>query len=77
MSDVRLDAAQQERPIGRATAAVDFAHRHRFDRIAEPGPYEVDWNGQVRDGSPASPGVYFYRLESSGRELTGRMALVK
>ncbi len=48
-----------------------------FDRTAEPGPHEVDWDGRMRDGTAASPGVYFYRLESSGRELTGRMALVK
>ncbi len=48
-----------------------------FDRFADAGEYEVVWDGRCRDGAPQPSGVYFYRLESAGASVTGRMVMVK
>lgn len=41
------------------------------------GTHEVRWDGRDRNNSPASSGIYLYRLEVGARTLTGKMALVK
>ena len=48
-----------------------------FDQLAAAGEYEVLWDGRGLDGAHLSSGVYFYRLESGGKKLTGRMVMVK
>ncbi len=41
------------------------------------GSGTVDWNMLSRDGLDISPGVYFYHVESSVGNRTGRFALIK
>ena len=43
----------------------------------ETGPYSVQWDGVADDGSRASTGVYFYRLELNGESSTRKMMLLK
>jgi hypothetical protein len=43
-----------------------------FERTAEPGWYEVEFQGQH-----LSSGVYLYRLESGGSVRTRKMVLLK
>jgi aminopeptidase N len=51
--------------------------RELFDRDADRGLHQVVWDGRRMDGSPSSSGVYYHRLEASGRVHTGSVALVK
>lgn len=41
------------------------------------GSHALRWDGLRGDGSPAAPGLYFVRLETEGRALTRRMALMR
>jgi len=41
------------------------------------GPHTAVWRGDDRQGRPVASGVYFYRLEADGRQLSKRMLLVK
>jgi hypothetical protein len=42
-----------------------------------PGNNQVTWDGTDASGRPLSAGVYFYRLETLGESLTGRMTLLR
>lgn len=42
-----------------------------------PGEYCVRWDGRDRSGAAVPSGVYFYRLESNGVNLTQKMLLVR
>ncbi len=42
-----------------------------------PGRYSVVWDGSTNSGSPATSGVYFYRLSDGQTQLTGKMMLIK
>ena len=44
---------------------------------AEPGARAIVLDGRDEQGHPLATGVYFYRVESSGDVLTGRIAIVK
>lgn len=39
--------------------------------------YQVEWDGQDRRGNRVASGVYFYRLEYSGKQLTRKLVLVR
>ena len=41
------------------------------------GPHDVIWNGTNSQGARVGSGVYFYRLQSSGKTLTRKMVLLK
>jgi len=41
------------------------------------GTNQVTWDGTDAAGRPLSAGVYFYRLETLGESLTGRMTLLR
>jgi subtilisin family serine protease len=56
--------------VGREVASL-------VDAIQAPGKYVVDWRGTDNAGAPLSSGVYFYRLESTGRQLTKKMILLR
>ncbi|MCX6133932.1 MAG: T9SS type A sorting domain-containing protein [Ignavibacteriales bacterium] len=56
--------------IGREVAAL-------VDEDEVSGNYVVDWHGTDNFGSPLASGVYFYKLEGSGRQVTKKMLLLK
>ena len=41
------------------------------------GTTELAWNGRHDDGSRATAGVYFYRLEMKGRVVSRRLVLLQ
>jgi len=41
------------------------------------GVHRVLWNGRDSRGQAVASGVYFYRLETGGEVLTGKMMLTK
>ncbi|MGE5315142.1 MAG: FlgD immunoglobulin-like domain containing protein, partial [Acidobacteriota bacterium] len=43
----------------------------------EAGFHRVTWNGRTSAGFSAASGMYFYRIESNGRQLCRKMLLVK
>ena len=47
------------------------------DELQAPGSYLVNWHGTDNLGVPLPSGVYFYRLESVGSQLTKKMILLK
>ncbi len=51
--------------------------RTLVDRVQDPGPYSVTWNGRTDDGAPAASGVYFMELEYGGDTATRKMTLLK
>lgn len=56
--------------------------RGELIRVLHDGPVSagagsVVWNGDDRAGSPVSSGVYLYEVRGFGRQITGKMALVK
>ncbi len=56
--------------IGREVALL-------VDQQQSPGDYAVNWRGTNNVGVPLSSGVYFYRLEGAGHQLTKKMILLK
>ena len=42
-----------------------------------PGAHHVTWNGADESGRLAAPGVYYYRLEATGRSATRKMLLLR
>lgn len=41
------------------------------------GLHSVTWDGTDRSGNPAGAGVYFYRISTSRRDLTGKVSLLR
>ena len=48
-----------------------------LDGHLEPGAHELSWDGRTGDDRTAAPGVYFYRVETSGYEKTGRIVFLR
>ena len=48
-----------------------------FDGLLEPGPQSVSWNGRDSNGRSVATGLYLYRLEACGTELTRKMLLLR
>jgi len=53
-------------------------------RVRSLGPAELDtssgvafWDGRRDDGARSAPGIYFFRLEGGGEDVTGRVALIR
>ena len=53
------------------------AVRRVVDKDQEPGVYSATWDGRDEAGREASSGVYFYRLEASGKSQTRKMVKVR
>jgi hypothetical protein len=51
--------------------------RRLIDRVAEPGTFEIAWDGLTADGIPAAPGIYFVVLESDGWSTSRRLAWLR
>jgi len=47
------------------------------DEEEAPGNYSISWRGTGNDGKPLASGVYFYRLEGPGQQITKKMLLLK
>jgi hypothetical protein len=56
--------------VGREVASL-------VDQLQAPGSYLVSWQGTDNLGVTLPSGVYFYRLESAGNQLTKKMILLK
>ena len=48
-----------------------------YNGAQEAGHYQVTWDGKDRNGNPTASGVYFYRLEAEGKNVTRRMVMLK
>jgi hypothetical protein len=51
--------------------------RRLEDGLRPAGEHSVAWDGRDADGRGVASGAYFYRLETEGRVLTGRLALLR
>lgn len=49
-----------------------LVHKHQ-----EAGSYNIEWNGLKDDGTLASSGLYFYRLQAGGLILTRKLILIR
>jgi chitodextrinase len=47
------------------------------DAVVDPGIHLAEWDGRDQRGGTVSSGVYIYRLEVGGTNLTKRMVLVR
>jgi subtilisin family serine protease len=56
--------------IGREVASL-------VDEEEVSGNYVVTWHGTDNNGKPLASGVYFYKLEGSGQQITKKMVLLK
>lgn len=48
-----------------------------FEGLVPRGRNEVSWHGRNDDGEQVSSGIYFARLSISGREVVGKMVLLR
>lgn len=48
-----------------------------FDRVGDPGRYEITWDGMSQDGSRLPSGVYFARIASGGKSVATRLVLLR
>jgi flagellar hook capping protein FlgD len=48
-----------------------------FRGTLHAGTTELAWNGRRDDGSRATAGIYFYRLEMKGRVVSRRLVLLR
>lgn len=48
-----------------------------LDGALEAGPHEAVWDGMDSSGRPVTTGLYLYRLEACGTELTRKMILLR
>jgi flagellar hook assembly protein FlgD len=48
-----------------------------IDEQKAKGIHRVVWNGADDKGKNVPSGVYFYRLETSNKSITGKMILMK
>ena len=47
------------------------------DRMFEPGPITLDWDGRGSDGRPVPGGLYFARVRAGRDEARIRFAIVR
>jgi hypothetical protein len=51
--------------------------RTLYDGRLGPGPHEIVWDGTDATGRTVGSGVYYYRIETGGKDLGGSMVLLK
>jgi subtilisin family serine protease len=51
--------------------------RELFDGVGRTGANDVAWDGRDGSGSRVAPGIYFARVESSGRSEVDKIAIVR
>jgi len=74
---IRLDLPQ---PATVRLAVFDIGGRlvrTMLDGHAAPGRYDITWNGLDEGGRHVDSGVYFYVLNTDGRQITRRMTLLR
>ncbi|HSG27371.1 MAG TPA: FlgD immunoglobulin-like domain containing protein, partial [Candidatus Krumholzibacterium sp.] len=47
------------------------------DRIQDPGPYTIVWDGKDDEGDRVSSGIYIYRLKAGKETLSKKMVLLR
>lgn len=66
---------------GPASLAIFSPDGRRIRTLAEgdlpAGVHQRVWDGRTDAGRAAAPGVYFYRLEAQGKELSRRLVVLK
>lgn len=48
-----------------------------YNGVQEAGHYQITWDGKDANGNLTASGVYFYRLEAEGKNVTRRMVMLK
>jgi hypothetical protein len=48
-----------------------------YDGTQQAGHYQILWDGRDSNGNQIASGVYFYRLEAEGKNVTKRMVMLK
>lgn len=48
-----------------------------YDGVQEAEHYQITWDGKDMNGNLTASGVYFYRLEAEGKNITKRMVMLK
>ncbi len=48
-----------------------------YQGLADKGKYNIAWNGKDDNGNIVSSGIYFYRMQTSGRCYSRKMLLLK
>jgi hypothetical protein len=48
-----------------------------LNEVRPAGRWVAEWSGRDREGRPVPSGTYFYRLRAGGRQLSGKMVLLK
>lgn len=76
-TSIRFDVAARSHVTLRVYDVSGALVRTLVDGPAEAGSHVVEWNGRNDQGSPASSGVYFYRLTAPGFSDVRKMTLVK
>ena len=79
-TDIRFQVGSAD--AGRPLDLAIFDVRGRLVRTLHTGPLAagpqaVTWDGRDAAGAAAAAGVYFYRLTTPARALTGRMLMIK
>jgi hypothetical protein len=47
------------------------------DGALEPGAHQITWEGKCDDGTPASPGIYFVRMEAGSYGAVEKIVLLR
>jgi hypothetical protein len=65
----------------RVRAAIYDVAGRRVARLTDgeraAGPHELQWDGRDGAGRPATPGLYFFRIEAGGQAVTRKVLLIR
>jgi M6 family metalloprotease-like protein len=76
-TSIRFDVATRSDVTLRVYDVSGALVRTLVNEPKDAGSYVVEWNGRNDQGSPASSGVYFYRLTAPGFSDVRKMTLIK
>ena len=74
---IRYDVPSAGRVVVSVYDAMGALVATLVDRDRAAGSYTADWEGRNEHGEAVSSGVYFVRVEFSGRTMTRKLTLVK
>jgi hypothetical protein len=76
-TNIRFEVATNSHVTLRVYDVSGALVRTLVDETKDAGSHVVEWDGRNDQGSPASSGVYFYRLTAPGFSDVRKMTLVK